>query len=396
MAAPPRLSICVPSRNRQSCFGRTIGDLVASPRPDIEFVFADNSDDPTVINRLVAELGDVRIRYLPSEDRPLSMIDNWERTVRAATGDWVTVIGDDDYVDPDLVDFIDRIEGRDQGIDAIAWNRAAYQWPDARSFPKAVTISLANRIMRHPHEAIMERLFGWLGASYMPLCPYGIYHGAVPRRSLDRIRGQFSGRFFEHPTVDYDFSHKLLVASSSLVFIDRPISVLGAAAVSNSAAVGSEKEAARAVAAYKQEYGSAFDQSAIETGFPFTSATGVAGNIMAAQHFFKTKYGFAYGGWEEGFSRAVTNECRIWKDRTEFDRFVGLCRAAFSRWDDGRHAHLFQPQFNDADRSRCYFGVDPANNLRISQDIDGIETPAEFYRIIRQILPEPADVALEM
>jgi crotonobetainyl-CoA:carnitine CoA-transferase CaiB-like acyl-CoA transferase len=56
------------------------------------------------MNSFMAGLGDARIRYLPSADRPLSMADNWERTIAATTGAWVTVIGDDDYVDPDIVD----------------------------------------------------------------------------------------------------------------------------------------------------------------------------------------------------------------------------------------------------------------------------------------------------
>ncbi|MFT3886553.1 MAG: hypothetical protein QM713_00060 [Arachnia sp.] len=32
------------------------------------------------------------------------MKDNWERCIEAATGQWVSVIGDDDLIDPDLVD----------------------------------------------------------------------------------------------------------------------------------------------------------------------------------------------------------------------------------------------------------------------------------------------------
>ncbi len=46
MAAEPVLSICVPSRNRQLYFRQTIDALLDSGRTDVEFVFADNSDDP--------------------------------------------------------------------------------------------------------------------------------------------------------------------------------------------------------------------------------------------------------------------------------------------------------------------------------------------------------------
>ena len=43
MSDQPKLSICVPSRNRQDCFRQTILDLVANPRADVEFVIADTA-----------------------------------------------------------------------------------------------------------------------------------------------------------------------------------------------------------------------------------------------------------------------------------------------------------------------------------------------------------------
>ena len=69
MAEKTRLSICVPSRNRQYYFQKTIEGLLRSKRDDIEFVFVDNSDDPSVMNDYMrAHAGDPRIVYLPSTD----------------------------------------------------------------------------------------------------------------------------------------------------------------------------------------------------------------------------------------------------------------------------------------------------------------------------------------
>ena len=97
----PKLSICVPSRNRQYYFQHTIAALLESPRTDVEFVFADNSDDPSIMNNYMASISDARVTFLPSSDAALSMVDNWERMVAASTGEWVTVVGDDDYADPE-------------------------------------------------------------------------------------------------------------------------------------------------------------------------------------------------------------------------------------------------------------------------------------------------------
>ena len=59
----PVLSICVPSRNRQVYFQETIRALTTSLRPDVEFVFVDNSDDASAMDDFMAErLADPRRR----------------------------------------------------------------------------------------------------------------------------------------------------------------------------------------------------------------------------------------------------------------------------------------------------------------------------------------------
>lgn len=393
MSRSPKLSICVPSRNRQDCFRQTIIDLIASERTDIEFVFADNSDDPSVMDGFVAGLRDPRIRYLPSEGRPLSMAENWERTVAATEGDWVTVIGDDDYIEPDVVDLIVAIEARDTSVDAIGWNRAPFQWISARTEEKSIPFSLVNRIMRHTKNQIEWRLFGWAVATIMPLCPYGLYHGAIPRRTLTRIAETFSGRLFEHPTVDFDFSHKLVSCCDNFVYINRPMSILGVAAASNSAAVGDSDGVARAVGAYRNEYGDTYEKVTLAAGFPFRADSGVAGNIMAAQVWFKARYGRTYDGWQENFARAVTDECSLWKDRASFDHHVAGIEAAFQTWEGGRYLPLFQPRFVGHREGPTFWGVRD-NQLYLSQDIAGSETPRAFYRVLQDILPEPR--AIEM
>ena len=80
-------------------------------RTDVEFVFADNSDDASIMNDFMDDvLGDPRVKYLPSVGRVLPMVENWDRCVEATTGEFVCMIGDDDYVDVDVVDLIRRCQ----------------------------------------------------------------------------------------------------------------------------------------------------------------------------------------------------------------------------------------------------------------------------------------------
>jgi glycosyltransferase involved in cell wall biosynthesis len=388
MPATPRLSICVPSRNRQMSFTRTIESLLSSPRQDIEIVLADNSDDPSIMNDYMASRPrDPRVRYLPSDTIVHSMRDNWERAFRITTGDFIAVIGDDDYIDPDVVDLIDAIVARDPGIDVVAWSRLAYNWPEVRTRRSGTFVSLVNEVHRMPKALMVRRMFRWETATHVPSCPFTIYHGAVSRPAMERVRRNFCGRYFEHPIVDYDNSFKLLFSARGLAYIDRPMSVLGVCSKSNSAAIGHYEKALEINQAFIAENGDDYENNDYLRGFPFGTMLGVASAILAAQTWFKRKYGATVDGWEENFARAVAQDCSISASRAGFQAHSELCRRAFQSYEDGRYLEFFKPAWRDTTGQEPFFGL-MGRQLLVDETIGATETPAAFYEIIRQVLPE--------
>jgi hypothetical protein len=378
----PALSICMPSRNRQNTFLQTIRDLLASPRPDVEFVLADNSDDPSLADGFMAGLDDPRVRYLPSADRTLPMQDNWERTMRAATGDWITFIGDDDYVDPDVVDTITAIASRRPDVDAIGWSRPSFKWPDYRPFPGNACIALGNTAYLANRQEQLQALFLWKGAAPIPKTSFSVYHGAVRRSAMDRIRAGFSDRYFEHPTVDFDCTCKLLLTGRELVYVDRPFSILGATAASNSSAMGRFTRVNEINAELKSEDGPRFDIP----DFPFTSRLGVAASILATLNWFTIRYGLPMEGWEENFFQALEVDCGKAEDRESFEAHVAACREAIAGWRDGIWLDRFKPRFMPRGLIAAYTGL-MGSNLFVDESIGGCATPAEFYALIQTLLP---------
>ena len=384
MSSPPRLSICVPSRNRQASFRQTIRDLVANPRNDVEFIFADNSSDPDIMNTFMAGLADPRIRYLPSINRALPMQDNWERTMAAASGEWITFIGDDDYVDPDVIDTIGEIAARRPEVDAVGWNRMTFKWPDYRPFPGNTCMSLGTDVVLTDRGQQLRTLFLWQGATSMPKAVFTPYHGAVRRTVMERIHQTFSNRYFEHPTVDFDCSGKVLLTARELAYIDRPFSVLGATATSNSAAVGRFNWVEKIHEAMEEEESPNFDVP----GFPFNSRLGIAASILAAQEWFKAKYGFRFDGWEENFVHSLGVDCSQAEDRATFDTHAAECRKALAAWQGGQYLDAFKPRFTPRDRAGIYTGL-RGRYLFIDETIGACRTPAELYAIASAII-EPA------
>ncbi|MDB5524242.1 MAG: hypothetical protein JWM58_2005 [Rhizobium sp.] len=379
-----KLSICVPSRNRQETFQQTVRDLIANSRPDIEFVFADNSDDPAVMNDFMAGMSDPRIRYLPAPPETLPMQDNWERSMAAATGDWIIFIGDDDYVDPDAMDVIRETVSRRQETEAIGWSRLSFKWPDYRPYAGNFNLSLKNEVKHADRVSLFRRMFQWEEASNVPASPFTVYHGAVSRKAMENIRKLYGGRYFEHPTVDFDCGSKLLFAARHFVFVSRPLSVLGATAKSNSAAIGRFAKALEIYENFVREKGNAFESGDAMQDFPFKSNLGTASSILSAQHWFKSKYGIRVDGWEANFVKALAKDCSRAIDRNDFDLHVELCRRAITRFEDGKYLDAFVPRFTGA--SAGIFTGLMNNSLHIDERIGDCQTPAELYALVQAMI----------
>ena len=385
MSVKPLLSICVPSRNRQIYFQKTIDSLRASLRPDVQFVFADNSDDGTIMDGFMAEVvADPRVVYLPSTGTMLSMKDNWERTAAAATGDFVVFIGDDDYVDPDVAAFIERILEVNPQVDAITWRLVGYTWPYPGRPAMTLEVPFSSAVMKIEQGELYRRMFGWQECRHVPTSGYSIYHSAVSRRLLERIRRLYGGVFFEHPVVDYDNAFKVICTGSNFVMVARPFGVMGSCPLSNSFAVGKLEDYRRKIGQFIEEAGRNFDEDMEFRKFPFRSTLGTTAAIGVAQWWFRNTYNIGYDGWEENFAKACAMDCQSYADRDGFDAASAAYRTAFELWDGGRWLKHFQPVYQDyqAAGDKAVHSGFTDTGVFVSQDMP-VSTPAEMYDIIK-------------
>lgn len=393
----PVLSICVPSRNRQDYFQETIRALTASLRPDVEFVFADNSDDPAVMDDFIRERsGDPRIRYLAAADKVLPMMDNWERALHAATGRYVAFIGDDDYLDPDLAAFILNLE-KIVRPDAIAWSGPNYIWPTPGAPARQVSISLDTRVSRMPKATLMRKAFLWEGASHVPLSGFSIYHGALSRGLLDRIKAMGNGRYFEFPVVDYEMAFKAILVGETFIHSQRPFSVLGACPLSNSVTIGklaAEREAQRV---FFEEHGWNLNEAEWMADTPIRTWHGITACIYLIQHWLSHRLGNVQTGHEANLVRALAANCRLYRNREDFDTITGEIRKALATWCDGRHLESFAPQFAETTPARsmiAYSGLGDGKMLHFSDSAAGIRTPGELFGLISDILCPAGDIPI--
>jgi hypothetical protein len=398
MSAEPTLSICVPSRNRQAYFQETIKSLLVSERDDVEFVLVDNSDDPSVMDGFMqAFASDRRVRFLRSGRMTLSMMDNWERALKAATGRFVAFIGDDDYIDPELAGFLVNLD-RKIKADAIAWTGPNYIWPTEGSKPRSVSINLKTNVTRFDRRHLMRKAFLWEGCSHVPLSGFSIYHGALSRSLLNKIRQMGKGRYFEFPIIDYEMAFKAVMLGDTFIHVARPFSILGACPLSNSMTIGNVEKEKKGQEDFFKELGRDMNEDAWMEGTPFRTWHGITACIYLIQHWLSHKYGLKHEGYEQNLIRAFAANCGLFRDQESFDLVAGRYRTAIAEWKGGRYLADFNPVFVSRGmpgEGPRFCGLKGENTLVFPDDVGGVRTPGELFHLFENLLMRPDEIAID-
>ena len=391
----PFLSICVPSRNRQRYFKETIGFLLDSPRDDVEFVFADNSDDASDMDDFVAGIVDTRARFLSAPAQTLSMKDNWERCLEATTGAWVSVIGDDDLIDPDLVDALRIAIALKPGLDAFGWSNLKYDWVSGDCPVRNVHVPLEATFHDMPQPLLFRRAFRWDDAGVTLTSGYSVYHAAISRTLLERTRAQFGGRYFSHPTLDYESALKNVTLGRNFVYCRRPFSIYGTCPESNTSAAWSPKRFAETIDRTKSELGHDFEREPWMKDFPFDTMLGMPASVAQAQQYLRVTYGIGLPGWEPNFARAAAAYCGKFGDREDFDAVTARYREALGSYARGAFLGDFQPVFTPKREGRVFTGL-IGTDLYVEDRMGGATSPTSFYRAIDGLLQRPAELQPEL
>jgi len=390
-----QLSICLPTRNRQTYCIETIRALAASDRTDFEVLVGDNSDDGSVLAGFFAQdFNDSRFRLIGPEDTVLSMVDNWERLASQTKGRWVSVIGDDDYLDPKLVLILKYYERLYPEVESVSWSRMHFNWPDNRPSPAMSVLPVNHDTLMVLKSQVQDRLYRWSVGTRRPSGGFGAYHGAIRKSLMERIKRKYGGRYFEHPNVDFDSCCKTVHEARMLVHCNRPFSVLGACAASNSAGTKSQKVLMKRNETFKKEAAGTIELDQPYFPFPFAGKGSSHCSIIAATTaWFCQTYGIDLTGFPENFARAAMDECRSTVSEDDYDGKVAYFRHGFDVWDGGKWRDCFKPEpfFTKASVNEVCGVI--GGELYIREDTTPAQTPAEFYHFAENAIMPIALVA---
>lgn len=243
----PLLSIVIATRNRIPYAISAIQSILEIPDSRLELVIQDNSDSRELETYVHANIRDSRFRYRYTPP-PFSMIDNFNAAVELATGEYLCLIGDDDGVNPEIMEAAEW--AKSENLDSLAVkNKIYYFWPGtdipATLFTKVTDgYFQINQFRGYLIDAEIEKEMRNLmrnGALYYLLFKLPkLYHGLVHRRCLEAVHEK-TGGYFGGLSADIFSSLTIACVAKRVVITDYPLTIPGACGVSGSVVEGQIK-----------------------------------------------------------------------------------------------------------------------------------------------------------
>lgn len=223
-----KLSVLLPTRNGGKFLHDCISSVLADPDPDLELVVSDNANDDETPAILQHFGGDARLKVIRHE-HPVPVTQNWRSALEASTGDYMVMIGDDDYYLPWYGSRAHSLLEEHEYPDCVTYNAYSYVFPAAIegleashygdphfAFDEAFEpYQLMGRELR---KSIVREMF-----RFRPRIPLNMQTTLVSRRAVESVRGEL----FREPFPDHFALNALLLSVDRWLFVPERLLVIG-------------------------------------------------------------------------------------------------------------------------------------------------------------------------
>lgn len=226
----PILSVVIPTKNRYYYLKSLLEALLSEKSDEFEIIIQDNSDNNSeILNFLRTFKYDKRLKYNHTAGW-LSVIDNCDLGVKAAKGEFVCMLGDDDGIlIKHALNLVRYLKNND--ISAANVNKLSYSWPDVKH---KVWKEISGRLIIPDFKLKYSTLYasdeiraikkqgGALGLGKLPR----VYHGFVKKTILDNLKSD-TGTYFPGPSPDMANAVGICKYLNSYLYADFPVIISG-------------------------------------------------------------------------------------------------------------------------------------------------------------------------
>lgn len=230
MNESPRFSVLIPSRNRLELLQHAIESVRRQTFDDWEIVVSDNASEPGY-EEYVRTLDDARIRCIRS-DIPLSVTENWNRSLANARGEYVVMLGDDDALAPGYfeaqTEIIEKF-GKPEVVYSMAFH---YAYPEvvpghSRGYFATMNNSPLFDVDAMPYllQIANARSIGQMALRFRHEVSFNAQHFLYRRTFIEELRRY--GEFYQSPYPDYYCCFVTFLRARSIVIDPRPRIIIG-------------------------------------------------------------------------------------------------------------------------------------------------------------------------
>ena len=223
-----KFSVLLPTRNGEKFLPNCIHSILEQEYEDFELVVSDNANADGTPEVLSQFEGHPRLRVIRQE-RLLSVAENWTAALDASQGEYILMMGDDDYL---LPGFFTRMEGVLQRYDdpdavlyngysyvhpmsidsnqASFWNRSHYSYSDPFNGEMRLSLPLRMDVVRDMFR-FKQRI------------PLNMQTMVFRRAAAEEV----IGGVFPAPFPDHYLINAMLISSENWVFLPERLVVVG-------------------------------------------------------------------------------------------------------------------------------------------------------------------------
>ena len=222
-----KFSVLLPTRNGAKYLKSCIDSVLCQNYRDMELIVFDNAntDNTPEIVKLFSD--DKRLKYYRT-DSVVSVTDNWNNALKKSSGDYVLMIGDDDFLLPEYFDTIDSIIEENNFPDGISYCGYSFIYPDA--------IDNSVSYYSNPHFKYENKFIDGeiIFENQLKLIVYDMFkfHNRIPLNTLPhiwsrRVINLVEGDLFRPPYPDHFALNAILLKADTWIFSKKKLYIIG-------------------------------------------------------------------------------------------------------------------------------------------------------------------------
>jgi glycosyltransferase involved in cell wall biosynthesis len=381
----PRFSVVLPTRERAHTLRHSLQTCLDQDFEDYEVIVCDNHSSPAT-RQVVEEAASPRVRYVRAPE-PLAMSNNWELALAHATGEYVTVLGDDDGLLSHALRELDRLITR-TAARVVRWGAAFYLWPTIVLEGEAnhLTVPLGRGLETVDGAAAIAAVIDF--RKFYTALPM-IYNSVIHRDLIDAARAG-AGRVFANHCPDIYSGFVFAYLAGSYLSVEAPMSVSGLSGNSTGVATLLSRRSSDVATEFRH-----FNTRAGLNRHPWVPELPIFPESPVADSFqFAKEAHFPNDDRLRLDRQRLAAQCvaNLWAaDPAEWQARLGVIRAtladtpALLQWFDEHHARTpFRVRPTPRLRPPV-LGYD-GNNLHLRTDTLGVTDVAGAARLCEQVL----------